>query len=58
MPIADGGTASREYLRVTYTPVDASDRASVRKQLEEYCGYDTIAMISVLKELGKLANAA
>ena len=57
MPIADGGAASREYLRVTYTPVADGDRASIRKQLEDYCGYDTIAMISVLDELGKLVNA-
>ena len=57
MPIADGGAASREYLRVTYTPVSDGDRASIRKQLEDYCGYDTIAMISVLNELGKLVNA-
>jgi hypothetical protein len=57
MPIADGGAASREYLRVTYTPVSDADRSSIRKQLEDYCGYDTIAMISVLNELGKLVNA-
>jgi hypothetical protein len=56
MPIADGGAASREYVRVTYTPVDPSDRALIRKQLEEYCGYDTIAMISVLKELERLTQ--
>jgi uncharacterized protein DUF2779 len=58
MPIGDGNTAAREYLRVTYTSVDAGDRASIRKQLEEYCGYDTIAMISVLRELNKLATTA
>lgn len=56
MPIADGDTASREYLRVTFASVAPSDRASVRQQLEQYCGYDTMAMIWILNELLKLTG--
>src|ERR1041385_2622872 len=56
MPIADGETASREYLRVTFSKVSPEDRASVRRQLEQYCGYDTIAMIWLVQELQRLAG--
>lgn len=56
MPIADGDTASREYLRVTFGDVKPSERARVRKQLEEYCGFDTQAMIGILKRLYTLTQ--
>ena len=56
MPIADGDTASREYLRVTFGKVEPSDRDSVRRQLEAYCGYDTMAMIWILERLYRLTS--
>ncbi len=55
LPIADGETASREYLRVTFSKVSPADREAVRRQLEEYCGYDTMAMIWLVNELRQLA---
>ena len=54
MEIADGGTASNEYLRVTFGDVDTIDRQNVRNQLEEYCGLDTIAMVWIIEKLEKL----
>ncbi len=54
MAIADGDTASREYLRVTFGDVAPSDRARVRKELETYCGFDTQAMLLILERLEKL----
>jgi hypothetical protein len=54
MPIADGDTASREYLRVTFADAPPDQRLAIRKQLEEYCGFDTMAMVWILRELYKL----
>ncbi len=55
MEIADGGTASREYARVTFgSNIEAKDRQKVRQALEAYCQLDTQAMIDVLEELKRL----
>jgi hypothetical protein len=54
LDIADGETASREYLRVTFGGVDAAERARVRKQLEDYCGLDTMGMIRIVEALQEL----
>ncbi|MCX5709014.1 MAG: DUF2779 domain-containing protein, partial [Candidatus Omnitrophica bacterium] len=52
MEIADGGTASREYERVTFGDnIDEKDRQQVRAALEEYCQLDTQAMIDILEGL-------
>ncbi len=52
MEIGDGGTASSEYLRVTFSE-DNEDRAKVRKLLEEYCGLDTMGMVDIVEKLYK-----
>jgi len=54
LEIKDGGTASWEYLRVTFGAEDHPDRAKIRKQLEEYCGLDTEAMIRIVEALAAL----
>ena len=51
MEIADGGAASREFARVTYTDVNEADRQQVRNALEKYCALDTQAMIDIVKAL-------
>ena len=51
MDIQEGGTASREFLRVTFGEVSKAERAKVRRQLEDYCGLDTMGMVSILNEL-------
>jgi hypothetical protein len=55
LPIADGGTASLEYLRVTFGECDAKERERVRRDLATYCALDTEGMadiIAALKGLG------
>jgi Domain of unknown function(DUF2779) len=51
LAIQDGGAASREFLRVTFGNVPKSERAKIRKQLEEYCGLDTLGMVNIVKAL-------
>jgi hypothetical protein len=53
MGIGDGGAASSEYGRVTFTDVPLDERQKVRDDLEAYCKLDTHAMIEILKELKK-----
>lgn len=50
MEIGDGGIASREYFRVTYTD-DNADKAKVRRDLEAYCGLDTLGMVEIVEKL-------
>lgn len=52
MEIGDGGTASAEYCRVTFTE-DNQDKDKVRKLLEEYCGLDTMGMVDIVEQLYK-----
>jgi hypothetical protein len=52
MEIADGGTASLEYERVTFDKdIDEKERQRIRNALEEYCKLDTQAMIEILERL-------
>ena len=51
LAIQEGGTASNEFLRVTYGDVPAEERRRVRRQLEEYCGRDTEGMIWITDAL-------
>ena len=57
MDISEGGTASREYLRVTFTKVDDADRRKVRKALDEYCRLDTQGMVDVVRALAELLES-
>jgi len=54
LEIQDGGSASREYLRVTFEDVDEKERRTVRENLEKYCELDTLGMMWVVQELSKL----
>jgi hypothetical protein len=56
LAIADGGTASLEYLRVTFGDCSKSEREKVRKQLEKYCAMDTMAMVKIVDSLRALAQ--
>lgn len=51
LAIQEGGTASREFLRVTYGQVTDAERRRVRRDLEEYCGLDTLGMIEIVDQL-------
>ena len=54
--IADGATASTEYLRVTFGNVEEEARLRVRNALEAYCGLDTMAMVKIIQNLAKLIH--
>jgi hypothetical protein len=54
LEIKEGGTASLEYLRVTFGNVSDKERHKVRKQLEEYCALDTEGMVDIVEELKRL----
>lgn len=53
MEIGDGGTASAEYYRITFTE-DNQDKTRVRNLLEEYCGLDTMGMVDIVNQLYSL----
>ena len=50
MEISNGGMASTEYMRVMFGD-GKKDRPKVMKQLEEYCGLDTMGMVEILGKL-------
>ncbi|MEN9544064.1 MAG: hypothetical protein RLZZ598_897 [Pseudomonadota bacterium] len=55
MAIGDGGTASLEFFRVTFTAVPDAERRRVRESLERYCELDTLAMVWLTNKLRELA---
>jgi hypothetical protein len=56
LEIAEGGTASLEFLRVTFGDVSEEERQRVRRDLEAYCSLDTEGMVRIVEELWKLAK--
>ena len=55
--IADGTTASNEYVRVTFGNASEEDRLRVRKNLEDYCGLDTYAMVKIVERLSEITKS-
>jgi hypothetical protein len=51
LEIQEGGAASREFVRVTFTDVSEAERKRVRRALELYCGRDTEGMAWILDAL-------
>ncbi|MGC9940817.1 MAG: DUF2779 domain-containing protein [Verrucomicrobiota bacterium] len=51
LEIQEGGAASREFVRVTFTDVSEAERKRVRGALELYCGRDTEGMAWILDAL-------
>ena len=56
LEIQEGGTASMEFLRVTFGDVPEVERRKVRQQLERYCGQDTEGMIWIVEALERLCR--
>lgn len=57
MEIAEGGTASNEFLRVTYgDDITEDERNRVRHSLEEYCKLDTMAMVNIVEKLTEITK--
>ena len=51
MEISEGGQASDEFMRVTFGDVSEAERKKVRRNLEEYCGLDTMGMVDIVRKL-------
>ena len=56
MEIKEGGSASREFMRVTFGDVDMFERQHVRDELLKYCGLDTMAMVWIVDKLKEIAS--
>ena len=56
LEIAEGGTASLEYLRITFGDVEEKERHKVRENLETYCALDTEGMILIINRLKELSK--
>ena len=56
LTIQEGGTASREFLRVTFGDVPVAERRRVRKDLEAYCALDTLGMVQIVDKLKELTT--
>lgn len=56
LEIAEGATASLEFLRVHFGDVPVVERQRVREQLEEYCTRDTAGMVWIVDELRGLVG--
>jgi len=57
LAIQEGGTASLEFLRVTFGDVGEEEQRRVRQQLEDYCGLDTLGMIWMVEALRSLVRS-
>jgi hypothetical protein len=57
LAIQDGGAASREFVRVTFSAVEADDRNRTRTALRAYCGQDTLGMVRIVERLHSLIGA-
>jgi hypothetical protein len=54
LAIQDGGTASREFQRITLGEIDPAERLRVRGELERYCALDTMGMVEIVDALARL----
>ena len=54
LAIQEGGQASSEFMRVTFGQPTAEERSKVRRNLEEYCGQDTMGMLDIIRVLDRM----
>jgi hypothetical protein len=53
LAIKEGDQASVEYLRMINPATTPEEKTMIRKELLNYCGYDTLAMVRIREELLK-----
>ena len=56
LAIQDGGQANDEFKRVTFSEVRIEERQSVLRDLEAYCGLDTMGMLYIIRSLGFISK--
>lgn len=49
--IRDGGTASLRYLKLAFGEISPAERQAIRRDLEQYCGLDTLGMVWMVEAL-------
>jgi hypothetical protein len=54
LAIQDGAQASSAFMRITFGSAAPEERARVRRDLEEYCGLDTLGMRDIIQGLHRL----
>lgn len=57
LEIGEGGTASSEYMRVTFGDVAEEERQRVRGALLDYCRLDTLAMVRIVGKLKQVVES-
>ena len=55
LDISDGGMASSEWLRMIQL-IDDEAKSEIRKQLLQYCGLDTLAMVKILEIMKEMVK--
>jgi len=55
LDISDGGEASSAWLRMVQSN-DEEEKSAIRKQLLQYCGLDTLAMVKILEKMKDMAT--
>ncbi len=54
LAISDGGMASQAYLTAMYAGVPEDQKRQTFKDLEAYCGQDTLGMWDIVQALARL----
>ncbi len=54
LEIQEGGTASQSWLTLIDESVKKAERNSLAKNMLKYCELDTLAMVEILRKLGKI----
>ena len=57
LDIQDGVQASNEFKRITFGEANEEERKEVRRNLEAYCGLDTMGILDILRALRSLAKS-
>jgi hypothetical protein len=56
LEIAEGGGASMAYIKMMRGELNADEIATVRAQLEEYCGLDTEGMVWIIEKMREMVR--
>jgi hypothetical protein len=51
LSIQEGSQASVEYFRMLDPATSSEEREKIKKDLLDYCGHDTLAMVRIREEL-------
>ena len=55
LPIANGAAAQQAYSNLVHNRLNPDEREKARRDLKEYCGQDTLAMVKIMAKLYAVA---